>query len=118
MKTESQNLYRFLNACEGNWRNAVFIECTACPYSAPLCSGHLLTADLTGHPLLFSTEKFKELTGELVSKDECVGILSRYAFEKLYSRLLLWKTETQQQCSILQLIQHSNQEDKCALSCV
>ena len=60
----------------------------------------------------------KELTGELVSKDECVGILSRYAFEKLYSRLLLWKTETQQQCSILQLIQHSNQEDKCALSCV
>lgn len=114
MKTESQNLYRFLSACEGNWRNAVFIECTACPYSAHICPGYLLTADVTGHPLLFSTEKFKELTGELISKDECVGILSRYAFEKLYSRLLLWKTETQQQCSILQLIQHSNQADDTA----
>ena len=100
MQYNRQYLYRFLNACEGNWRNAVFIQCSVCPFSEQLCPGYLLTADADGQPLLYSVEAFCRQTGEFITKDECIGEMSGYTFEQLYRSWLLWHTTSPRRCGI------------------
>lgn len=108
MQYNSHYLYRFLNACGGDWRNAVFVHCPVCPFSAQLCPGYLLTADADGRPLLYPIEKFYRLTGESVSKGECIGEMTGCTFEQLYRRWLLWNTTSSRTCGILELIQKSD----------
>lgn len=107
MQYNTHYLYRFLNACAGDWRNAIFVKCSVCLFSEHICPGYLLTAGADGRPLLYSVEKFCRLTGETVSKDECVGEISGHAFEQLYRRWLLWETTSSKYCGILQTAQKS-----------
>lgn len=109
MQYNSHYLYRFLNACEGSWRNTVFIKCSVCQFSDHICHGFLLTADADGHPLLYPVDKFCRLTGESVSKDECIGEMSGCTFEQLYRHWLLWQTSSDKHCGLLQLIQKNEQ---------
>lgn len=108
---DTEKLYRFLNACGGSWRNTIAISCTGCPYADQSCSGYLLTADRGGAPILYPVELFQKYCKETVDTDECIGKLSRQAFEAVYSRWLLWKVVKPQQCSILQALQTENQTD-------
>ena len=110
MQYNRQYLYRFLNACEGNWRNAVFIQCSVCPFSEQLRPGYLLTADADGQPLLYPVEAFCRQTGEFITKDECIGEMSGYTFEQLYRSWLLWHTTSPRRCGILQIIQKNNNQ--------
>lgn len=105
---DTEKLYRFLNACGGNWRNTVFVYCTDCPDFDCICSGYFLTADRDGAPILYPVELFQKCCNESVDTDECIGKLSRQAFETVYSRWLLWKVAKPQQCSILQALQTEN----------
>ena len=96
-------LYAFLNAAGGNWRNAAWIECDFCPYGRKVCAGYLLSIDRDGHPLVFSVDRFRQLTEEMPQKDECVAVLNQIAFETLYSGWLLWKIDNPCECRLLQL---------------
>lgn len=108
---DSQKLYRFLNACAGEWRNSILICCTSCPYNEHICSGYFLTADRDGAPILYPVALFQKYCKETVDTDECIGKLSRQSFEALYNRWLLWKVTKPQQCSILQVLRSENQTD-------
>ena len=75
--------YSFLRAVQGNWRNALFIQCSqaACPCEvSQSCQGFLLTADAEGLPLLMPVSEICQLTGESVITAECRGLLERQAF--------------------------------------
>ena len=80
-----QELYLFLSACRGNWRNTIFIS------DPKGNSGYLLAADRDGKPVIMSEEQFQLLTGELIDHSECRGQLTQSAFEDIYARLLLWQ---------------------------
>ena len=108
---DSQKLYLFLNDCEGNWRNAIFIFCKSCPYSDFICPGYFLTVDSKGLPILYSIELIQKYSKEPIITDECIGQLSRQAFEALYNRWLLWQIDKPNQCSILQVLQSKQQTD-------
>lgn len=107
MKPEISQLYSLLTALQGNWRNAIYIQCASCPYAGQACDGYLLAADADAVPILFPVPLFRELTGEVVDKEACIGILNRQAFESLYHKWLVWHTESGQQCSILQVLQNN-----------
>lgn len=102
---DNQKLYRFLNACEGSWRNTVFVFCKNCPYSERICSGYFLTTDRNGVPILYPVEQLQKYSKESLETDECIGVLSREAFEALYHQWLIWQITDSQQCNILQALQ-------------
>lgn len=101
MTTTSYSLFDFLSGCGGNWRNAVFVPCAPCahPCKAGGC-GCLLSADSQGHPILLTVHHYEILTGQKVRPDECIGTLSRSAFESIYARYLLWLLDSPQQCPL------------------
>lgn len=82
MPSECQHLYLFLAACQGNWRNSVYISTDG--------PGYLLSADRDGRPILIDVEAFQRLTGETIDPGECCGRLTADAFKALYAQYLLW----------------------------
>lgn len=101
MTTTSYSLFDFLSGCGGNWRNAVFIPCPPCAHfcKANRCGG-LLSADSQGRPILITVRRFEILTGQKIDPSECVGTLSKSAFESVYARYLLWLLDSPQQCPL------------------
>lgn len=53
MNSQILQLYAFLQASRGNWRNAIWIECKSCLYENQQYDEYLLTADRNGTPLVF-----------------------------------------------------------------
>ena len=82
MNAEYQRLYLFLAACQGNWRNSVYIT------NAP---GYLLSADRDGRPIIIAVDQFQQLTGERIDPAECCGQLTGEGFKSLYAQYLLWR---------------------------
>ena len=100
------SLYRFLNLVDGSWRNAVYLECGPCPYNSKCRNNHLLAVDHDGTPVLYPVRRFQRETGESVDKLECIAVLKRAAFERLYSRWLYWHLPQFCTCHIHRLSQH------------
>ena len=80
MLSSAKQLYLFLTACSGNWRNTVHISCQE-ETDNP---GYLLAADRDG-------QQFYELMGEQIDPAECCGQLTEASFEALYAQYLLWR---------------------------
>lgn len=107
-KKEVAELYHFLKCVKGNWRNAIYIECHSCPYSSLMCSGYLLTADAELKPILYSIKKLREMTDDSISKDECIEIIDKKAFEALYDAWFLWNTQATKECRIRKMYDELN----------
>lgn len=90
MTTTSRQLYLFLSACSGNWRNSIYIKCQD-EKDSP---GYLLTADRDGQPVILSVQQFYQLTGVWIDPAECCGQLTEAGFEALYAQYLLWRFPT------------------------
>jgi hypothetical protein len=106
MNQHQCSFYPFLQAVQGNWRNALFIQCSCanCPREVlQSCQGYLLAVDAEGKPLLESVSEIRRLTGESVDVTECCGALERQAFEAAYCQYIEWHTESSQVCALMQL---------------
>lgn len=77
-----RQLYSFLSACQGNWRNSVHISTDG--------PGYLLSADRDGRPIMMAVEQFQQVTGQAIDPAECCGQLTGDAFKSLYTQYLLW----------------------------
>ena len=105
MKKQHCELYPFLQATAGNWRNAAYIACKSCPYGrSPLCAGFLLTTGADGAPIILSADLFHKQTGEYPDQSECTAILTRSAFESIYGQWLKWQVTDSAACTLLQLL--------------
>ena len=81
MNAECQRLYLSLAACQGNWRNSVYLSTDG--------PGYLLSAERDGRPIVMAVEQFRQLTGEAIDPAECCGRLTEDAFKALYAQYLL-----------------------------
>ena len=97
-------IYTFLNAVQGNWRNAVYVECdnTACRRT---CCGFLFALDRDGKAILLPADFIKKLTGETADKSECAAVLKRRQFDALASSWLAWLSDSEGNCPALRYIQ-------------
>lgn len=87
MNSQTRQLYLFLSACSGNWRNTIYISG---PAGTP---GYLLAADRDGKPVVMAVEQFQQLSGERIESTECRGHLTRTAFEDVFAQYLLWQIQ-------------------------
>lgn len=103
MRQNGCKWYFFLQAVRGNWRNALFISCSDCPYRQRSCSGFLLAADADGKPLVMPVDVFRKMSGQQPDKDECCGSISWQTFETAFALYLEWHTATAENCPLWQL---------------
>ena len=87
MTITAKQLYLFLVACGGNWRNTIHIACRE-ERDSP---GYLLAADRDGQPVILGVQQFYQLTGVWTDPAECCGQLTEAGFEALYAQYLLWQ---------------------------
>ena len=59
MLSSAKQLYLFLTACSGNWRNSIYVKCQG-ENDTP---GYLLAADRDGQPVILGIHQFYQLTG-------------------------------------------------------
>ena len=105
MKNKICAIFSFLNAAKGNWRNAIFIECSECSYGKQKpCSGFLLVPDADGQPVILSADVIQKMTGIAPDKEECQAVLSRQKFQDIYSLWLDWNVSSPNECAIMQVI--------------
>lgn len=95
----SRQLYQFLTACGGNWRNTIHISCRG-EKDDP---GYLLAADRDGQPVILPVRRFYELTGVQIDPAECCGQLTEAGFEALYAQYLLWRCSSLEEHPLRQL---------------
>ena len=84
MRSITQQLYRFLSSCGGNWRNTLYIR-------ADDQNGCLMAADREGRPVLMGLGELCELSGERIDPSECRGQLEEGAFQDIFAQYLLWQ---------------------------
>lgn len=99
-------VFRFLTAVEGNWRNAIHIECRKadCPHAGE-CAEVLFAADADGSPILMPVPVLRACGAPPVDKYECAGCLERSAFIAAYRRFLDWQTDTDGDCALRRLLE-------------
>lgn len=83
-----RQLYLFLSACGGNWRNTLYISCRERGLDS---SGYLLASDWDGKPVIMAVEQLRRHTGEQIDPGECRGQLTESAFKDIYAQYLLWQ---------------------------
>ena len=86
MSLSTEQLYQFLFACSGNWRNSIYIS----SQEETATASYLLAAGRDGQPIVMPVEQFQQLTGEIIDPGECCGRLTADAFKALYAQYLLW----------------------------
>lgn len=91
---ETRQLGRFLSACGGNWRNAVFI------CGADENERYLMTADRDGVPVLIELGSFCRQTGISVDTDECCARMGQDVFETVFAQYLLWRLPSRREHSL------------------
>ncbi len=72
MSSSTKQLYLFLTACSGNWRNSIYIKCQ----SEKDDPGYLLAVDRDGQPVIWGVQQFYQLTGVWIAPAECCGQLT------------------------------------------
>lgn len=85
MNPMTKQLYLFLTACGGNWRNTIYIPGEK---DGP---GYLMAADRDGRPVIMAAEQFQQLSDEQIAPAECHGQLAQSAFQDIYAQYLLWQ---------------------------
>lgn len=88
MNSFTRQLYLFLSACGGNWRNTLYISCQGHRADNP---GYLLASDWDGKPVIMAVEQLRRHTGEPITPSECCGQLAESAFKDIYAQYLLWR---------------------------
>ena len=88
MKPLARQLYRFLSACGGNWRNTLFVSCL----ESESGSGFLMAADRDGCPIIMEQKTFYQMTGEQIDPTECCGQMTKDTFGSVFAQYLLWHT--------------------------
>jgi len=97
LNKETCLVYLFLNAVQGNWRNAVYIECgnTVCNKS---CRAFLLAFDWDGKAVLFPVSIMEKLIGQTVDKSECSTVIPLEKFKSLFGLWLSWLLDSENEC--------------------
>lgn len=91
---ELRNIFAFLQAARGNWRNAVYLTCRICPYGKKGgCGDFLFSVDRDGTPVMVTVHDMEALSCEQVDSDECLAEMEREQFSALYSPWLCWHVQ-------------------------
>ena len=107
MSLSTEQLYQFLFACSGNWRNSIYIS----SQEETATASYLLAAGRDGQPIVMPVEQFQQLAGEIIDSAECYGQLTDEGFRALYAQYLLWRMPSAEDDPLCFLSQSSSEMD-------
>lgn len=91
-QTDGHIVQAFLDATDGNWRNALYIQCTSCKYSRPaFCSASpdiLYVPAADGTPIFLPVSDAEILFARRLDLSECLLSCSNLRFQALFQRYL------------------------------
>lgn len=99
----------FLEAAEGNFRNAFYVACS-CDYTKESGCGDFLF--IPGHdckPIILPLTDAEAFLTLRIDKDECAGIMNSRTFIRLYHKWIELTTSSVKDCPIQQLLHLMNQ---------
>ncbi len=95
MILECQQLYLFLTACSGNWRNTIYV-----PSLEERSPAYLLAFDRDTKPILMPVDQLQQYSDVLIDPAECCGQLMKGRLKDLFAQYLIWQTELPQDCPL------------------
>lgn len=101
MSLSAKQLYQFLFACSGNWRNSIYIS----SQEENAAASYLLAAGRDGQPVVIPVEQFQQLTGEQIDSVECCGQLTKECLKAFYAQYLIWRLPSADTDPLLTLAQ-------------
>ena len=105
-------LAAFMEAAQGNYRNALYIHCSVCLYSREAhCGDFLFIANYDGTPILLPKYDAEQFIGHAIDSSECIGIISNRDFTRLYHKWLILNTSTDDICPYHQILHFLNEPD-------
>lgn len=103
---EANPMTAFLVSASGNWRNAIFIDCSSCKRIESPCGGVLMIPDPEAKPTLVAADDLSRMLGCGIEKEECAAIITAAQFESLYAAWLLWEVDDAKACPLRWLTKH------------
>ena len=99
MKKKPCSLYAFMESVNGNWRNAIYVECNnnSCNRDKA-CTGFVLAFNSDGHPMIMPVKALAKLSGTVIDATECLARIDRSVFETIFSRWLAWELSQSGDC--------------------
>ena len=107
MVSDTKKLYEFLRAAQGDWRNAIAVECRHCEPGSLTGGRFLISTDRDGAPIVFPVALFQSMTGQAVDSDECISKITCEGFEALFHSWLVWHTQATRKCVFLQIAEEN-----------
>lgn len=105
MDNKKDAFYFFISLTRGNWRNAMFIECSK--KCSSNCKGFLMISDTEGVPMFYPVTLFEEKSKQIIDKNECAAVVSIHAFESIFDRWLLWNVADKHKCPFPQVMSNT-----------
>lgn len=114
--TSYQNIGKFINNINGNFRNCLYITCSVCKNKKDFCNGDMLVSfDEAGAPVFISVTDANYIFATLIDKSECLGEISNAKFLNLFEEFFRKHTNSEDGCPFQQLTK-SREENNTELS--
>lgn len=106
--TDYENIGKFISNISGNWRNSIYITCSACKNEKqPCCDDVLVSFDTEGTPTFITVKDANFIFATIIDKSECLCEMSNGRFVCLFEGLIKRKTFPEKGCPLLQLTKDS-----------
>lgn len=86
---DAKHIRRFLNTCQGNWHNCIYVNCASCK-TPGFCRepGFLFHPDEKGVPCILPFSDARILFARVPEPAECLSVLTTVQFLSLYRDFL------------------------------
>lgn len=99
-----KELINFFMACQGNWRNALYISgCSMESPKSPHNADYLCAMDLNGIPCFINVHDLQGVMEEFIEKDDCLVKMTCRVFRSLYKNYWDQYVDFPQRCGMQQL---------------
>lgn len=104
--THFNDIGRFITNVGDNWRNSIYITCSACKYKKESCCDDLLVSfDNIGTPAIIMVNDANYIFGSIMDKSEFLCEMSNVKFEAIYQKFLQKNIDGKiSVCPLLQIV--------------
>lgn len=99
-----QTIADFLEAAEGNYRNAIYVSCHCHAKEEAGCRDFLFIPSYECRPIIFPLKDARIFLGTPIEPSECAGQLTSHQFLHLYNKWIELTLSSSSRCPIQQLL--------------
>lgn len=107
---DAKYIQKFLNTCNGNWHNCIFVDCKYCRFTTRCESpGFLFLPDENAVPCILPLSDAQIIFSRIPEPEECLDAISVFQFLSMYNGYLKSQKTPDGGCPCINLLK--NQQD-------